>query len=239
VRDRRARAGGVTPLPDAAALSALREGGVPGSIAERLAVYAALVLEANRRVNLTGAKDGAAFAAHIIDALTLSGDARTPLIDVGSGNGVPGIPLAIATGVSVTLLEPIKKRAAFLERAAAALGIDACVVPERAEDAARDPRYRERFATATARAVGALTVVAELTVPFVALGGRAVLQRGSVTEAERAALSDACLVLGATVAAERAAGPGRTIVVLEKVGATNARFPRRNGTPQRRPLCGG
>ena len=65
-------------------------------LAERLAVYAALVLDANRRLNLTGAKTGTAFAAHILDALTLAEEVVPPLIDVGSGNGLPGIPLALA-----------------------------------------------------------------------------------------------------------------------------------------------
>nr|MDQ6924728.1 class I SAM-dependent methyltransferase [Candidatus Eremiobacteraeota bacterium] len=144
----------MTPLPDAAALAALRGAGVEHHLAERLAVYAALVLAANRRLNLTGAKDGTAFAAHIADALTLAADVVGPLIDVGSGNGVPGIPLALATGARVTLLEPIKKRANFLAGALTELGLEGDAVPGRAEDVARDPAYRERFGTATARAVG-------------------------------------------------------------------------------------
>ncbi len=114
----------MTPLPDPDAFRVLEAAGVEGELAERLAVYAALVLDANRRLNLTGAKTGAAFAAHIVDALTLRDDVRSPLIDVGSGNGLPGIPLAVATGARVTLLEPIKKRTAFLAAALATLGID-------------------------------------------------------------------------------------------------------------------
>nr|MDQ6943372.1 class I SAM-dependent methyltransferase [Candidatus Eremiobacteraeota bacterium] len=114
----------MTPLPDAAALVALRDAGVEHPLAERLAVYAALVLAANRRLNLTGAKDGTAFAAHIADALTLAADVAGSLIDVGSGNGVPGIPLALATGARVTLLEPIKKRATFLTGALIEMGLE-------------------------------------------------------------------------------------------------------------------
>ena len=89
----------MTPLPDPAALAALEAAGVAPALAERLAVYAALVLAANRRINLTGARDGAAFAEHLLDALTLTGDVSGPLVDVGSGNGLPGIPLALAAGV--------------------------------------------------------------------------------------------------------------------------------------------
>jgi 16S rRNA (guanine527-N7)-methyltransferase len=227
----------VTPLPDSEALAALRAAGVETSLAERLAIYAALVLAANRRVNLTGARDGTAFAVHILDALTLRDDVVSPLIDVGSGNGLPGIPLALATGVEVTLLEPIKKRATFLRGVLETLGIAGQAVALRAEDAARDPAYRERSMTATARAVAGAPTVAELTVPFLAIGGRALLQRGSLEPRERNAVADAALVLGAELVEERALDGERRILVLEKRTPTSPRFPRKNGVPAKRPLC--
>jgi 16S rRNA (guanine527-N7)-methyltransferase len=227
----------VTPLPDAAALAALREAGVEEPLAQRLAVYAALVLAANRRLNLTGAKDGAAFTRHVLDALALAADVAGPLIDVGSGNGVPGIPLALATGVRVTLLEPIKKRASFLAHALAELGLAGEAIAARAEDAARDPEHRERYATATARAVASAPTVAELTVPFLAIAGRALLQRGSLETPERNAVTDAALVLGAELVEERLLDGERRIIVLTKRTATSPRFPRKNGTPAKRPLC--
>jgi 16S rRNA (guanine527-N7)-methyltransferase len=227
----------VTPLPDPAALATLTAAGVEAELAERLAVYAALVLAANRRINLTGARDGTAFAAHILDALTLRGDVVSPLIDVGSGNGLPGIPLALATGAEVTLLEPIKKRASFLGSAIATLGISGRAVAARAEDAARDPDFRERYATATARAVAGASTVAELTAPFLTIGGRALLQRGSLTVRERDAVADAALVLGAELIEERPLDGERRILVVEKRSATSARFPRKNGVPAKRPLC--
>jgi len=227
----------VTPLPDPGAHAALIAAGVEEPLATRLAVYAALVLDANRRLNLTGAKTGAAFAEHILDALTLRTDVAAPLIDVGSGNGVPGIPLALATGAQVVLLEPIKKRARFLEQALSQLAIGGQVLDVRAEDAARDPAYREAFRTATARAVGSAPAVAELTVPFLALGGRALLQRGSVEPAERDAVADAALVLGAELVEERPLDGSRCIIILEKRTPTSLRFPRKNGIPTKRPLC--
>ncbi|HWT07482.1 MAG TPA: 16S rRNA (guanine(527)-N(7))-methyltransferase RsmG [Xanthomonadales bacterium] len=227
----------MTPLPDPAALAALSDAGVERPLAESLAVYAALVLAANRRLNLTGAKDGTAFAVHIADALTLAADVVGPLIDVGSGNGVPGIPLALATGMRVTLLEPVKKRATFLAGALTQLGLEGEAVAGRAEDVARDPAYRERFGTATARAVASAPAVAELTVPFLAVGGRALLQRGSLEMPERNAVSDAALVLGAELIEERSLGGERRILVLEKRTPTSPRFPRKNGIPAKRPLC--
>ena len=227
----------MTPLPNAEALVTLRTAGIDEALAVQLAVYTALVLEANRRVNLTGAKDGAAFAAHILDALTLRADVVSPLIDVGSGNGLPGIPLALATNAHVTLLEPIKKRAAFLRTALKALGLDGEALDARAEDAARDPAYREAFRTATARAVGSAPAVAELTVPFLALGGRALLQRGYLEQHERNAVADAALVLGAELVEERPLDGERRLLILEKRGPTSPRFPRKNGVPSKRPLC--
>lgn len=225
------------PLPDPEARAALRAGGVEDPLAERLAVFAALVLDASRRLNLTGSKTGAAFAEHILDALTLRGDVAGPLVDVGSGNGVPGIPLALATGIRVTLIEPIKKRAAFLSAALDALGIAGEAVAARAEEAAHDPAYREQYRCATARAVASAPAVAELTVPFLAVGGRALLQRGILSAAERNAVADAALVLGAELVEERPLGGDRRVVVLEKRTPTGPRFPRKNGIPAKRPLC--
>jgi 16S rRNA (guanine527-N7)-methyltransferase len=211
--------------------------GVGAQLAGRLAHYGALLLEANGRINLTGAKDANALLPHLLDALTLAGDVRESLVDVGSGGGLPGIPLALATGARVTLVEPIAKKAAFLERARLALGIDADVVAERAEVAGRDPQLREHFAFATARAVSQAPTVAELTVPLLRVGGRALLQRGSFGEAERTALEDAAAILGAALVEERRLDDDRRILVLEKCLPTGARFPRRNGIPEKRPLC--
>ncbi|MDB5069048.1 MAG: methyltransferase GidB [Candidatus Eremiobacteraeota bacterium] len=227
----------MTPLPDPEALSAFRAAGVAEDLAARLATYTALVLHANCRLNLTGAKTGAAFAAHILDALTLRNDVTGPLIDVGSGNGLPGIPLALATSARVTLLEPIKKRAAFLRTALNALSLQGEALDARAEEAARDPAYREAFRTATARAVASAPTVAELTLPFLAIGGRALLQRGTLDQRERNAVADAALVLGGELIEERPLDGERRIIVLEKRTPTSPRFPRKNGVPAKRPLC--
>jgi 16S rRNA (guanine527-N7)-methyltransferase len=218
----------------AAALSAA---GVPHDLAERLASYGALLLEANRKVNLTGAKDAGALAPHLLDALTLASEVSGSLVDVGSGGGLPGIPLALATGVRVLLIEPTAKKAAFLEAALRELGITGAVAAERAEVVGRDAQFREQFAFATARAVSSAPTVAELTLPLVRVGGRALLQRGLLEPRERQALEDAAPMLGAALLEDRRLDGDRRILILEKRRPTEQRFPRRNGVPEKRPLC--
>lgn len=217
--------------------AALSSHGVDPALAERLGAYGALLLEANRKVNLTGAKDAASLVPHVLDALTLVQDITQPFVDVGSGGGLPGIPLALATGAAVVLVEPIAKKAAFLARALAECGLTGEAVADRAEVVARDARYREQFAFATARAVSRASTVAELTIPFLRVGGRALLQRAVPEPAELQALEDAAPMLGVVLLETRDVGANRRIFVLEKQHATPPRFPRRNGVPEKRPLC--
>ena len=202
----------------------------------RLARYGALLLERGRAVNLTGAKSAGEVFAHIADALSLVEFVEGSLVDVGSGGGLPGIPLAIVTHAKVTLVEATLKKARFLREALDACQASGDVVAERAEVAAHDPKLRERFDRATCRAVGSLPTALELTMPFLRVGGIALLQRGAVEEAERHAASEAALVLGAHLAGERKVAPGRIVLLFEKSAPTGQRFPRRSGIPAKRPL---
>jgi 16S rRNA (guanine527-N7)-methyltransferase len=200
-------------------------------------------LERNAVTNLSSARDPVAVAAHFADSLAIVDLIREPYIDVGSGGGFPGIPLAIATGFATTLLEATAKKARFLSEIVEELGLRANVVTARAEDAARDPELRGVFASATARAVSSAPAVLELTIPFLRVGGVAVLQRGKLDERERTAANDAALVLGAEITLERAGSPfaaepdERRILLVRKVAETGQRFPRRAGIPAKRPLC--
>ena len=140
----------------------------------------------------------------------------------------------------VTLVESALKKARFLEEVVKKLDLPVSVRAVRAEDAARETALRETFASATARAVASATAVIELTVPFLCLGGLAVLQRGSLSTHESAAATDAALVLGARVEdiiAQEAAGDNRCLLLVRKTAATGPRFPRRAGIPAKRPLC--
>jgi 16S rRNA (guanine527-N7)-methyltransferase len=207
--------------------------------AARMETYVALLLERNAELNLTGAKTIEGAFEHVRDSLSLAPYVREPLVDIGSGGGFPAIPLAIALGMRMALVESVVKKARFLREVIAVLDLPVTVHATRAEVAARDPELRERFASATARAVASASTVIELTVPFLQVGGVAILQRGALTPAERAAATDAALVLGAQVTGEISfeGDERRRVLVVQKVGATGQRFPRRVGIPAKRPLC--
>jgi 16S rRNA (guanine527-N7)-methyltransferase len=190
-------------------------------------------------MNVTGARDEAAVWEHIDDSLTLAPYVRDPHIDIGSGGGFPAIPLAIVRGVHVTLVESIAKKARFLQEVVTELGLDATVLSARAEDAGRDPLHRELYASASARAVAEASTILELTMPLLAVGGVALLQRGKLSERERGALVDAALVLGAEIGEEivLAGTDDKRIITAHKRAPISVRFPRRAGVPQKRPLC--
>ena len=215
----------------------LRRAGVAEPLAEPLGLYGELVLAENRRFNLTGAKSPAELLGHLLDSLSVLPFVAAPYVDVGSGAGLPAIPVLIATGVPATLIESNRKKAHFLESAIQRLGLTAAVVSDRAEAAGRREDLRDRFASGTARAVASAPAAAELLLPFIAPGGVAILQQGRLDAPERQALEDAVLVLGGRLEAERIVEGERRLVLVRKEGPTPARFPRRTGIPQKRPLC--
>jgi 16S rRNA (guanine527-N7)-methyltransferase len=217
----------------------LDEAGLAPDVRDRLVRFGRMVLEANRSFNLTGAKSEEDIAVHLLDSLTIVPHVTQDLVDIGSGAGFPAIPVALVTGYPVTLVETTRKKAQFLERVLETFDLRGEVVAERAEIAARSELLRDRFTSGTARAVGSGPTVVELVLPFIAVGGRALLQRGKLDDLERAAMSDAAPMLGAEVEGELPAGGDRRIIVIRKLSLTPQRFPRRPGIPDQRPLCFG
>ncbi|MDP9018699.1 MAG: 16S rRNA (guanine(527)-N(7))-methyltransferase RsmG [Candidatus Eremiobacteraeota bacterium] len=215
----------------------LEDAGLEATYLARLAAYGGMLLEANRRLNLTGAKSAEELVPHLVDSLSVVPYIHGRYIDVGSGGGFPAIPVAIATGVEVTMVESIAKKAVFLRAALDELGLPGRVIPERAEICAHDPELRGQFQAGTGRAVSSAPTVAELLLPFLKIGGVAILQRGILEDRERNALADASPMLGGRLAGEHVLDGGRRIVILEKTGETPGRFPRRAGVPEKRPLC--
>lgn len=225
-------------MDERSALAALlADAGVQAPLVDSLAHYGALVLETNRRFNVTGANTVEELTPHLLDSLSIVPYVQGPLIDIGSGGGLPAIPLALATGIDITLVESTTKKAAFLEAALGTLGLHGRVVPQRAELAGRDPALREQFACATARAVSSAPTVLELAVPFLRVGGVAVLQRGRLDDRERNAAIDAAPMLGAAMDREIPLDGDRRVLLVRKIAETPPRFPRRTGVPEKRPLC--
>lgn len=210
---------------------------------------AAMLRSANSRASLMSeAALADLLRLHIFDALTLTpllreaGLADGRLVDVGTGAGFPGLVLKIAEpGLRVTLLDATRKKTAYLQETAAALGLDADIRNARAEDAARDPSLREAFDAAVCRALGPCPVALELTLPFCRVGGLLLAQRGADSEREAAAHMETTALLGGRVLRTPRVGAeggleARHIIVVEKASPTPARYPRKAGIPAKRPL---
>ena len=162
------------------------------------------------------------------------------LVDVGSGGGLPGLPLKIARpDLAVTLIEADRAKAAFLVQACARLGLhEVEVLARRAEDVGHDGRYREAFDVAAARAVAPMPVLVELCLPLVRVGGRLLAQKTDKEEIESA--RHAIEVLGGSLdsvkPAPSTARRSGTVVIVTKVRSTPTQYPRRAGVPSRKPL---
>ena len=225
----------------------LAAAGVPASPAQidALAAFHRMLCAANARMNLTRVPDDPREAVdrNYIDSLSplerLRGAATC--VDVGSGAGFPGVPLAIfLPKTRFVLMDSLNKRVEFLRGAIAALSLNAEAVCLRAEDAGRGA-YREAFDAATARAVAPLNALCELMLPLVRVGGMAVALKGPGAAAEAEEARGALNLLGGRlVSIEEARVPGRdwahTLVLLEKTSPTPEKYPRRAGVPERRPL---
>jgi 16S rRNA (guanine527-N7)-methyltransferase len=218
----------------------------------RLDQLGAALREGNRRVNLTSIADPAQIEIrHFLDSLSaavplldrLRQGEPIRLVDVGSGGGMPGLPLKIVfPGLQVTLVESVHKKADFLRETVAELGLtDVEVVPLRAELAAREPAHRDRYAWATARALGKLPVVIELCAPFLEPGGLLVAQRSGDLDAELSLAAPAFKALHlwsrTPIVLDLPGLAGHGLVVGEKYAPTPETYPRRPGLPRKRPIA--
>jgi 16S rRNA (guanine527-N7)-methyltransferase len=222
---------------------------LPTDVLDALERYVALLLAANERLNLTRVVAPPEVARlHLLDALAalplLDAAGAQRVVDLGSGGGVPALPLAIAgPDVAWTLVESVGKKAAALRSFVAALQLRSVeVVSERAEVIGRDPAFREGFGLATARACARLPVLVELALPLLAPGGQLLAWKGPLApeSPEVVAGTAAAAQLGGgavrIVDPEIPALGGHRLVVVPKLRRTPARFPRRPGEPARRPL---
>jgi 16S rRNA (guanine527-N7)-methyltransferase len=190
-------------------------------------------------VRLTAVPREEAYERHVADALAglpLVDATDGPVVDVGSGTGVPGLVLALARPErAVDLVESVQKKAAMLRQIAAELGADNVDVhDERAEDLARGPA-RDAYGLAVCRALAPPPVAVELCLPLVRAGGTLLIWAGAVDDA--AVAHTARALGGELVRIEPAPGARRAIVVVAKTAPTPSGFPRRTGLAAKRPLA--
>ncbi len=201
----------------------------------RLGAYRDLLIDAP--VSVTSVREpGGIWALHIDDALTalpiVERFAPASVVDVGSGGGSPGLPLALVTGIPTTLLEATESKCVFLRSAVSRLAAPCTVVHDRSELYARGDG-RDAFDLALARALAAPAVAAELCLPLVRMGGHALLWTADIDVDPVAATAAA---VGGELAEMVVAGPNRRLLVLAKTAPTPDRYPRRPGMASKRPL---
>jgi 16S rRNA (guanine527-N7)-methyltransferase len=210
----------------------------------RFLLYYQELVEKNRVMNLTGITEAAEVAEkHMIDSLVLLSQQQNfaSVIDVGSGAGFPGLPLAIMRPDTKTvLLDSQKKRCLFLSDLVKKLDLpQVSVLWDRAETAAKTPQYRQQFELAVARAVAPLPVLLEYLLPFVRTGGYVCALKGAKAQAEIAAAKNAAKTLGAEflpLYEYEIAGERHGLVRLRKIKDISAKYPRSAALIKKNPL---
>ncbi len=215
--------------------------------------YRDLLVEANRRFNLTALTDDASILVlHFLDSLTAvqviraiqaGHDASLDLIDVGTGGGFPGLPLKIALPeLRVTLMDSTAKKVRFCADVIRALDLQGVrAIQDRAEEAGHRPEHRERYDVVIARAVAPMPTLAEYLLPLARVGGTCIAMKGSDAQAEAGRAAGAIARLGGAVSAVMPVSlPGRddqrALIIISKLLPTPQPYPRRGGAPRKSPL---
>lgn len=218
---------------------------IRGRAREKFGKFAALLAEYNEKYNLTAITDEReVYVKHFLDSAAGGWlmKENASVAEIGSGAGFPSLPLKILRDdLNFTLVESVGKKCDFLRAVVDNLGLKGMnIIQIRAEDAARDGAYREKFDYAVARAVARMNTLSEYCLPFVRVGGSFIAYKsgdtGEIEEAERA-----WKLLGGV---EKGIYPyelpdgfgSRTLAVIGKIGKTPAKYPRGNGKERKNPL---
>lgn len=214
-------------------------------IGEKFIIYSKLLMEWNKKINLTAITDPKEIALkHFVDSLSIYNDiaAQPDFIDIGSGAGFPGIPLCIAGYEGKTLLvDSLNKRVNFINLVIDELALPNCNgVHMRAEDAGRG-KIRESFSSTAARAVAPLPALLEYCLPVIKKGGIFIAMKGPGVKEEIKNAKKAISILGGKINnIKQFKLPGtdmeRTLVYVKKIKNTPNIYPRKAGTPSKRPL---
>ena len=215
---------------------------------EQFIKYMRLLQEWNEKINLTAiTEDEEVVKKHFIDCIkAFKSDkiknAKT-IIDVGTGAGFPGLPIAIMNpNVEVTLLDSLNKRINFLNLVVRELGLkNVKTIHSRAEDGARKPELREKFDIATSRAVANMAVLSEFCMPYVKKGGYFVALKGPSIDEELENGSNAIKILGGELKdiieiSIEETDLKHNIVEVKKIKTCPKTYPRKAGTPSKKPL---
>ena len=216
------------------------------SVIEMFEQYMDGILEWNKKINLTAITDREEFISkHFVDSV-LSYNFREyidadSIIDIGTGAGFPGIPLAIVSpDKKFVLADSLNKRLKVINELASKIGIDNIeTVHGRAEELARNKKYREAFDLCISRAVANLAVLCEYCLPFIKLGGHLLAYKGPDAEEEVKMAEKAIKILGGKlieIVSVDLDGYDHNIVVIEKINKTPSKYPRKAGTPGKEPI---
>lgn len=211
---------------------------------EALNIYSEFLVEYNQKINLTAITEPyEIWKKHFLDSIyplsLVELPERAEVIDVGTGAGFPGVPMAIyRNDIHLTMLDSLQKRLVFLEQLAVKTELNhwRCV-HGRAEDVGHDEMLRGKYDAAVARAVAALPVLCEYCLPFVKVGGMFLALKGPSESAAEAA--NAIEQLGAVLEDEIAytlCGEERKLIIIRKISQTPTIFPRKSKKIQQKPL---
>lgn len=215
----------------------------------KLYYFMDLVLERNEIINLTTITERDEFEKkHLMDSIICYGwpeiDNAKKIIDVGTGAGFPGVPLAILyPHKSFLLLDSLNKRLEFIMEAADKLEVNNIkVLHSRAEDAGRDPKYREKFDLCVSRALSSLSILSEYCFPFIRKNGflYAYKTKRAIDEIEESSLARNLLGAKEEIDIRESEIPGfhldHNVWVIKKIRTTPNTYPRKAGIPKKVPL---
>ncbi len=212
----------------------------------KLSTYKKFLLDWNQKINLTAiTEDEEIWLKHFIDSCTLDHyiSNNSKIIDVGTGAGFPSVPLKIIKeDIDLTLLDSLNKRIDFLKILCENLKIDnVTFVHGRAEDIAHEDEYREKYDITVSRAVANLSTLSEYCLPFVKKNGVFLCMKAGNVEKEIEDGKNAIMELGGEIEKiDKFLLPDgvteRTIIVIKKISNTKNIYPRKAGTPSKKPL---